>query len=142
VILVTPLVCFTTRYAHDRADSFTVAKLFIVEFRPVFWGNSQRIFRMFAVGENMDLRVLLTTFGIIFLAEMGDKTQLAAMTMSAQTKNPWAVFIGASIALVAVSAIGVLVGSVIGQYVPLEWVKRIAAALFIVIGVLMLMGKF
>jgi putative Ca2+/H+ antiporter (TMEM165/GDT1 family) len=36
----------------------------------------------------MDLRVLLTTFGIIFLAEMGDKTQLAAMTMAAQTKKP------------------------------------------------------
>lgn len=90
----------------------------------------------------MDLRVLLTTFGIIFLAEMGDKTQLAAMTMSAQTKRPWAVFIGASLALAAVSAIGVLVGGVAGQYVPLEWVKRIAAGLFIVIGVLMLMGKF
>ena len=90
----------------------------------------------------MDLRVLLTTFGIIFLAEMGDKTQLAAMTMSAQTKKPWAVFIGASVALVAVSAIGVLVGGVVGQYVPLEWVKRVAAGLFIVIGVLMLMGKF
>ena len=90
----------------------------------------------------MDLRVLLTTFGIIFLAEMGDKTQLAAMTMSAQTKRPWAVFIGASLALAAVSAIGVLVGGVAGQYVPLEWVKRIAAVLFILIGVLMLIGKF
>jgi putative Ca2+/H+ antiporter (TMEM165/GDT1 family) len=90
----------------------------------------------------MDLRVLLTTFGIIFLAEMGDKTQLAAMTMSAQTKRPWAVFIGASLALAAVSAIGVLVGGVAGQYVPLEWVKRIAAVLFILIGVLMLLGKF
>ena len=90
----------------------------------------------------MDLRVLLTTFGIIFLAEMGDKTQLAAMTMSAQTKKPWAVFIGASLALTAVSLIGVLVGGVIGQYIPLEWVKRIAAGLFILIGVLMLMGKF
>ena len=90
----------------------------------------------------MDLRVMLTTFGIIFLAEMGDKTQLAAMTMSAQTKKPWAVFIGASLALAAVSAIGVLVGGVIGQYVPLEWVKRVAALAFIVIGVLMLMGKF
>ncbi len=90
----------------------------------------------------MDFRVLLTTFGIIFLAEMGDKTQLAAMTMAAQTKRPWAVFIGASVALAAVSAIGVLVGGVIGQYVPLEWVKRVAACLFILIGVLMLMGKF
>ena len=90
----------------------------------------------------MDLRVLLTTFGIIFLAEMGDKTQLAAMTMSAQTKKPWAVFIGASLALTAVSLIGVLVGGVVGQYVPLEWVKRVAAVLFILIGVLMLLGKF
>lgn len=90
----------------------------------------------------MDFRVLLTTFGIIFLAEMGDKTQLAAMTMAAQTKKPWAVLVGASLALVAVSALGVIVGSVIGNYVPLEWVKRTAAVAFIVIGVLMLIGKF
>ena len=90
----------------------------------------------------MDLRVLFTTFGIIFLAEMGDKTQLAAMTMAAQTKKPWAVFIGASVALAAVSGLGVIVGSVIGDYVPLIWVKRIAAVAFITIGVLMLSGKF
>jgi len=90
----------------------------------------------------MDLRVLFTTFGIIFLAEMGDKTQLAAMTMAAQTKRPWAVFIGASVAVGAVSALGVIVGSVIGDYIPLLWVKRIAAIAFIAIGVLMLSGKF
>ena len=90
----------------------------------------------------MDLRVLITTFGIIFLAEMGDKTQLAAMTMSAQTKKPWAVFLGASLALAAVLALGVIVGATLGNYVPLEWVKRVAAVAFIVIGVLMLLGKF
>lgn len=90
----------------------------------------------------MDLRVLLTTFGIIFLAEMGDKTQIAAMTMAAQTRKPWAVLIGASIALTTVSALGVIVGSVIGDYVSLIWVKRVAASAFIVIGVLMLVGKF
>ena len=90
----------------------------------------------------MDLRVLLTTFGIIFLAEMGDKTQLAAMTMAADSKKPWAVFLGASLALAAVSALGVLVGGVVGDYVPLVWVKRVAAMAFIVIGVLMLAGKF
>ena len=59
----------------------------------------------------MDWRVVLTTFGVIFLAEMGDKTQLAAMTMAAQTKKPWAVFIAAALALTAVSAIGVLAGT-------------------------------
>jgi Ca2+/H+ antiporter, TMEM165/GDT1 family len=90
----------------------------------------------------MDLRVLLTTFGIIFLAEMGDKTQLAAMTMAADSKKPWAVFLGASLALTAVSLLGVLVGSVVGDYVPLVWVKRVAAIAFIFIGVLMLFGKF
>ncbi len=90
----------------------------------------------------MDFRVLLTTFGIIFLAEMGDKTQLAAMTMAAQTKRPWAVFIGSSLALAAVSAMGVVVGSVLGEYVPLDWVKRGAAVAFIVIGILILLGKF
>ena len=90
----------------------------------------------------MDLRVLITTFGVIFLAEMGDKTQLAAMTMAAQTKKPWAVFIGASLALAAVSALGIIVGSLIGDYLPIIWVKRVAAVAFIVIGGLMLAGKF
>ena len=83
-----------------------------------------------------------TAFGTLFLAEMGDKTQLAAMTMSAQTKKPWAVFIGSAIALTAVSAIGVMVGSVVGNYVPLEWIKRAAAVAFIIIGILILLDKF
>lgn len=90
----------------------------------------------------MDWRVFLTTFGVIFLAEMGDKTQLAAMTMAAQSKKPWAVFIAVALALTAVSAIGVLVGSVIGDYLPIVWVKRAAAVAFIVIGILILAGKF
>ncbi len=90
----------------------------------------------------MDWRVMLTTFGVIFLAEMGDKTQIATMTMAAEKKQPWAVFIAASLALVAVSAIGVLVGNSLGQYLPLWWIKRVAGAAFIVIGVLILTGKF
>ena len=60
----------------------------------------------------MDWRIMLTTFGVIFLAEMGDKTQIAAMTMAAEKKRPWEVFIGASLALVAVSALGVIVAAV------------------------------
>jgi putative Ca2+/H+ antiporter (TMEM165/GDT1 family) len=89
----------------------------------------------------MDWRIFLTTFGVIFLAEMGDKTQLAAMTMAAQSKRPWAVFIGSALALTAVSAIGVVVGSVVGNYFPLIWIKRAAAVAFIVIGVLILLDK-
>jgi putative Ca2+/H+ antiporter (TMEM165/GDT1 family) len=90
----------------------------------------------------MEWRVIITTFSVIFLAEMGDKTQLAAMTMAAQTKQPWAVLIGASIALTVVSALGIAVGSALGNYLPLVWIKRAAAVAFIVIGVLILLGKF
>ena len=90
----------------------------------------------------MEWRVFLTTFGVIFLAEMGDKTQLAAMTMAAQSKQPWSVFLAAALALAAVSAIGVLVGTALGNYLPLVWIKRVAAAAFILIGILMLAGKF
>lgn len=89
----------------------------------------------------MDWRVMVTTFGAIFLAEMGDKTQLAAMTMAAESRKPWAVLIGASVALVCVSALGIGVGSALGAYLPLAWIKRAAAIAFIVIGALMLIGK-
>ena len=90
----------------------------------------------------MDWRVFLTTFGIIFLAEMGDKTQIAAMTMAAEKKRPWEVFIAAALALAAVSAIGVIVGTALGQYLPLLWIKRVAGSAFIIVGILVLTGKF
>jgi putative Ca2+/H+ antiporter (TMEM165/GDT1 family) len=90
----------------------------------------------------VDWRIMATTFGLIFLAEMGDKTQLVAMTMAAESKKPLAVFIGASLALASVSAIGVLVGGVLGQYFSLVWIKRVAASAFILIGILLLMDKF
>lgn len=89
----------------------------------------------------MDWRVLLTTFGVIFLAEMGDKTQLAAMTMAAESKKPLAVLIGASLALACVSAIGVAVGGALGHYLPIIWIKRAAALAFIAVGLLILFGK-
>jgi putative Ca2+/H+ antiporter (TMEM165/GDT1 family) len=90
----------------------------------------------------MDWRVVVTTFGVIFLAEMGDKTQLAAMMMAAQTRRPWAVLIGASVALACVSAIGIAVGGLLSEYLPIVWIKRSAAIAFIVIGALILAGKF
>jgi putative Ca2+/H+ antiporter (TMEM165/GDT1 family) len=84
----------------------------------------------------------MTTFATIFLAEMGDKTQLAAMTMAAETKKPLTVFVSAALALVCVSALGVAVGGTLGHYLPLEWIRRVAALGFIAIGVLILLNKF
>lgn len=89
----------------------------------------------------MNLKTFLTTFGLIFLAEMGDKTQLAAITMAAQTRQPWAVFLGASLALAAVSLIGVTAGAVLANYINAEYLHKAAAVAFIVIGLLMLWGK-
>ena len=90
----------------------------------------------------MDWRVFMTTFATIFLAEMGDKTQLAAMTMAAETKRPLTVFLSAALALVCVSALGVAVGGALGHYLPLEWIRRVAALGFIAIGILILLDKF
>jgi len=89
----------------------------------------------------MDWKVLGTAFLTLFLAELGDKTQLAIITMSAKTDSKIAVFVGASLALVIVSLLGVLVGGVLSQYVPTEWLQRVVAVAFIVIGILMLLGK-
>ena len=89
----------------------------------------------------MNFKTLVTTFGLIFLAEMGDKTQLAAITMVAKTREPFAVFVGASLALVAVSLIGVAVGAVLVNYINPDYLRRAAAVAFIVIGVLMLWDK-
>jgi len=79
-----------------------------------------------------------TAFVTLFLAELGDKTQLAIITMSAKTESKVAVFIGASLALVIVSLLAVLFGAALTQIIPVEWLQRIVAVAFIAIGVLML----
>jgi len=89
----------------------------------------------------MSLKTFLTTFGLVFIAEMGDKTQLAAITLVAKTKEPIAVFLGAALALVVVSLIGVAVGSVLASYINTEYLEKTAALAFIAIGILMLLGK-
>lgn len=89
----------------------------------------------------MDWKVFGTAFLTLFLAELGDKTQLAVITMTAKTESKISVFIGASLALVVVSLLGVLLGGILSQYIPTEWLQRIVAVAFIVIGILMLWGK-
>jgi len=87
----------------------------------------------------MDWKLILSTFGAIFLAELGDKTQLAAVTLAASTKQPWAVLVGASLALVTVSAVGVAVGAGLAEVLPLGIIRKVSAAAFILIGIAMLM---
>ncbi|HEV2912044.1 MAG TPA: TMEM165/GDT1 family protein [Pyrinomonadaceae bacterium] len=82
-----------------------------------------------------------TTFGLLVVAEMGDKTQLAAITLAAETRAPVSVFLGAALALTLVSLVGVALGALLGQYLPTNLLHKAAALAFIVIGALMLWGK-
>jgi putative Ca2+/H+ antiporter (TMEM165/GDT1 family) len=90
----------------------------------------------------MDWKVLVSTFGLLFLAELGDKTQLAVISMTCKTGKPWMVFLGAALALIVVTLIGAFAGQLISQYVPVHVLNKIAAALFVVMGVAMWFGVF
>jgi len=83
----------------------------------------------------LDLKVMATVFGIVFLAELGDKTQLATLLFASKSpENLFAVFIGASAALILASAIGVLAGSVVSQYVSPRLISFVAGGGFLIIG--------
>ena len=87
----------------------------------------------------MDLKVLLTTFGMIFLAELGDKTQLATFTFAAESKSRLAVFIGSAAALVLTSLVAVMIGAAVSRLVPANYIKTGAGALFIILGLWMVL---
>lgn len=90
----------------------------------------------------MDWKVFLVTFGTVFLAEMGDKTQLAALSMTAESGSPWAVAAGACLALVVATLMGVALGGVLTQFIAPHVLKKAAAVAFILIGVVMLLGRW
>lgn len=84
----------------------------------------------------MDLKILFTVFGVIFLAELGDKTQLATLLFAADKEvNKWMVFIGASLALIVASGLGVLAGGLISQNISEKYLHYLAGAGFIAIGI-------
>ncbi len=84
----------------------------------------------------MDWKPLVIAFTTVFLAELGDKTQIAACFLAAEQQRPWMVFAGTALALTLVSAIGVLVGHCLGARLPDQAIRYMAAGLFIVMGVL------
>lgn len=84
----------------------------------------------------MDIKILLTVFAAVFVAELGDKTQLATLLFAADKDvSKLTVFIGASMALVVASGIGVLAGGFVSQYVSEKYLNYLAGAGFIAIGI-------
>ena len=86
----------------------------------------------------MDFKILLTTFGMIFLAELGDKTQLATLCFAAGTRSRVSVFVGSAAALVLSSLLGVLCGAFVSRVAAPEHIRAGAGALFVVLGIWML----
>ncbi|NLN16491.1 MAG: TMEM165/GDT1 family protein [Firmicutes bacterium] len=86
----------------------------------------------------MDWKVFSLTFGMLFLAELGDKTQLAVVTMACKTKAPWSVFLGGSAAMVLVTLLGSFVGGYVTSYVPVKYLSIAAGLLFLAFGVMIL----
>lgn len=86
----------------------------------------------------MDWRLLATTFSAVFIAELGDKTQLATVAL-ASGKRAWLpVLVGAASALVCSTVLAVAAGTALGQYLPERVLKRAAGALFVILGVVYL----
>ncbi len=84
----------------------------------------------------MEYKVLLTVFMAVFIAELGDKTQLATMLFAADKEvSKLTVFVGASLALIVASGVGVLAGGIISQYISEKHLQYIAGAGFIAIGI-------
>ncbi|MCX2977670.1 TMEM165/GDT1 family protein [Candidatus Marimicrobium litorale] len=84
----------------------------------------------------MDWRVFLTIFGSVFIAELGDKTQLATMLFASDKEvSKYTVFLAASAALVVAAAFGVLAGSLVSEYISERYLHYVAGVGFIGIGI-------
>ncbi|HSF76300.1 MAG TPA: TMEM165/GDT1 family protein [Microcoleus sp.] len=82
--------------------------------------------------------IFASTFATIFLAEIGDKTQLAILLMTAESRNPWIVFAGAGSALIATSLLGVLLGRWLASRIPPRTLERAAGVILLAISAVLL----
>ena len=82
----------------------------------------------------VNLQIFGSTFLMIFLAELGDKTQISTFAFASEAKSPLSVFLGASLALVCTSFLGVVLGGVLGRFVPERIMKFAAALVFLGFG--------
>jgi len=86
----------------------------------------------------MDWKLFFTAFTMLFLAELGDKTQLAVFTLSTQSSSFMPVFLGASTALVVVTFMGVFLGRLVSDYIPVPILHTAAGIFFVVMGIVIL----
>jgi len=85
-------------------------------------------------------KAFASTFGLLFVAELGDKTQLSVLSLASKYGTPWLVFLGGSVALTAVTALGALGGQGLCSLIPERVILWVSAAAFVVMGILMGVG--
>ena len=90
----------------------------------------------------MLLTLLFTTFVTVFIAEIGDKTQLTTITLSSTTNKPLAVFIGSSVALILATLLGALAGGSIANLIPAFILKQLSGLVFLIIGINLLAQSY
>ncbi|MEO0073355.1 MAG: TMEM165/GDT1 family protein [candidate division WOR-3 bacterium] len=86
----------------------------------------------------MNWALLIRTFAAIFLAELGDKTQIATFCSAASAGSFWPVFLGSSLALVTASLVACLLGTSLTRIVPVRWLQLAAGVVFIGLGLLLI----
>ncbi len=89
----------------------------------------------------MDIRALGVAFISIFLAEIGDKTQLLIPGLTMESRHPFMVFIGAGLALLTTTAIAVFAGRLLKGMIPLQYFRIVGGIVFILFGIFMLTGR-
>ena len=89
----------------------------------------------------MNWNLFATAFVTVFLAELGDKTQIATLTLASGGQSRWTVFAGSALALVSTSLIAVVAGEAITRVVPAVWIKRVAGGVFVILGLLYLFDR-
>lgn len=82
-----------------------------------------------------------STFLVVFLAELGDKTQLATLALATGSSVRWAVFLGAALALVLIALLTVLSCEILLKFVNLQYIKYGTGLLFIIIGIIILLDR-
>ncbi len=88
------------------------------------------------------ISILITSFSTIFLAELGDKTQLATLILSAQSGRPLIIFFGAALALISTSLLGVLIGQWIANNLPRQKFTVVSGIIMISLGLYLVTQGF
>ncbi len=87
------------------------------------------------------MKTMWIAFGTIFIAELGDKTQLAVLALKSKGLSGWGIFMGTMLAFAVLTGLAVIFGELLHEYVNPEVIEKIAAVTFVVIGILMFFEK-